>query len=89
MARFVMDEAEMASMAERQPNVDGMFELGMIFSVGRDVQTDLVAAHKWFNLATISGKPEAAFYRRQVANEMTPAALGEALRAAREWLSAA
>ncbi len=89
MARFVMAEAEMASMAERQPNVDGMFELGMIYSVGRDVGTDLVAAHKWFNLAAMSGKPEAALYRQQVAGEMTPAALAEALRAAREWLSAA
>lgn len=86
MARFEM--AEMASMAEVQPNGDSLFELGMIYSTGRHVGTDLVAAHKWFNLAASRGKSEAIYYRQQVADEMTPAALAKALRAAREWLDA-
>jgi len=88
MARFEMASADMASMAEIQPNADGLFDLGMIYSTGRDVGADLVAAHKWFNLAAARGKSEAIQYRQQVADEMTPAALAEALRAAREWLSA-
>jgi uncharacterized protein len=88
MARFEMAAAEMASMAELQPNGDSLFELGMIYSTGRDVGADLVAAHKWFNLAALRGKAEAIYYRQQVAEEMTAAALGEALRAAREWLDA-
>lgn len=87
MARFEMAAAEMASMAERQPNGDSLFELGMIYATGRDVGTDLVAAHKWFNLAALRGKPEAIQYRQQIADEMTPTALSEALREAREWLS--
>jgi uncharacterized protein len=86
MARFEM--AAMASMAERQPNGDGLFELGMIYSTGRDVGTDLVAAHKWFNLAALKGNSEAVYYRQQVANEMSPAAVAEALREARAWLGA-
>jgi uncharacterized protein len=80
--------AAMASMAERQPNGDGLFELGMIYSTGRDVGTDLVAAHKWFNLAALKGNSEAVYYRQQVANEMSPAAVAEALREARAWLGA-
>ena len=86
MARFEMAGAEMASMAELQPNGDSLFELGMIYSTGRDVGTDLVAAHKWFNLAALRGKREAIYYRQQVADEMSPAAVAKAQRAAREWL---
>jgi TPR repeat protein len=86
MARFEM--AETASMAECQPNGDGLFELGMIYSSGREVGTDLVAAHKWFNLAALRGNSEAIYYRRQIADEMSPAAIAEALRAARKWLDA-
>lgn len=89
MARFEMAGAEMASMAERLPNGDSMFELGMIYSTGRDVAADLVAAHKWFNLAAMRGKSEATYYRQQVAGEMTSAAIAEAQRAARSWLSTA
>mgnify|MGYP000044192824 CR=1 FL=1 len=87
MARFEMAGTELASMAEMQPNGESMFELGMIYATGRDVSADLVAAHKWFNLAATRGKSEAIYYRQQIADEMTPAALSEALREAREWLS--
>jgi TPR repeat protein len=86
MARFEM--AAMGSMAERQPNGESLFDLGMIYSTGRDVGTDLVAAHKWFNLAALRGNAEAIYYRQQVADEMSPAAIAEAQRAARDWLGA-
>ena len=81
-----MAQFEMVSTAAAQPNSEHLFELGMIYSTGRDVGTDLVAAHKWFNLAALQGKSEAVHYRQQIADEMTPAALSEALREAREWL---
>ena len=86
MARFEMAGAEMASMSERQPSGENLFELGLIYATGREVATDLVAAHKWFNLAAIRGNSEAAFYRQEVAREMPPSAVAEALRSAREWL---
>jgi uncharacterized protein len=86
MARFEMAGAEMALMAERQPNEENLFELGMIYSTGREVAADLVAAHKWFNLAAMRGNSEAAHYRQEVAREMSPSAVAQALRAAREWL---
>jgi len=88
MARFEMAGAELALMAERQPSGDNLFELGLLYSTGREVATDLIAAHKWFNLAAIRGYSEAARYRQEVAREMSQLAVAEALRAAREWLQA-
>jgi TPR repeat protein len=86
MARFEMAGADLAMMAERQPNGENLFELGMIYSTGREVAADLIAAHKWFNLAALQGNSEAAYYRQEVAREMSPSSVAEALRAAREWL---
>lgn len=87
MARLEMGGAELAQMAEVQPNAEGLFELGMLYATGADeVQTDLVAAHKWFNLAAIRGNPEAAWHRQEIAREMSAPAIAEAQRAAREWL---
>jgi len=86
MARFEMAGAEMASMAELQPNGENLFELGIIYSTGREVAADLVAAHKWFNLAAMRGNAEAVLHRQELAREMSPLAVAEALRAAREWL---
>ena len=87
MARLEMAGADMASMAEMQPSSESLFELGLIYATGREVATDLIVVHKWFNLAAIRGNSEAAHYRQEVAREMSPMALAEALRAAREWLS--
>jgi len=87
MARFE-GGAAIASMAESRPNVEDFFDLGLIYSTGREVATDLIAAHKWFNLAAVRGNPEAAQYRQEVAREMNPVEIAEAQRAAREWLRA-
>ena len=86
MARYEMGGAEMASMAEAKPSFENFFDLGIIYSAGREVATDLIAAHKWFNLAAVKGNREAAAYRQEVAREMSPAEVAEAQRAAREWL---
>jgi hypothetical protein len=67
---------------------DEMFELGMIFSSGREGPADLIAAHKWFNLAAMKGHAEAVRLRREIANEMTDSEIGQAQRAARDWLKA-
>jgi TPR repeat protein len=80
--------AELASMAEAKPTPENFFELGIIYSAGQEVDVDLVAAHKWFNIAAARGYDEAAHYRQEVAREMTAIAIAEAQRAAREWLRA-
>jgi TPR repeat protein len=86
MARFEMSGAEMASMAGNQPTSDMLFELGIVHATGRDGRTDLVSAHKWFNLAAARGSHEAAQHRTEIALQMSRAEIAEAQRAAREWI---
>jgi TPR repeat protein len=78
----------LAVCAETPVSADEMFELGMIYSSGRGVPADLVVAHKWFNLAAMKGNAEAARLRREIAAEMLDAEIGQAQRAARDWLKA-
>ena len=40
-----------------------LFQLGMMYCLGREVEQDYVAAHKWFNIAALRGSPEARQYR--------------------------
>ena len=70
MARFEMGSPEMGGMAEMQPNAEGLFNLGIVYATGLDGDPDLVAAHKWFNLAALRGNPEAAYHRQQLAGRL-------------------
>jgi uncharacterized protein len=86
MARFEILDSTMAPLGEGPAAGDVLFELGMMYSVGRDVPVDLVAAHKWFNLAAMKGNADAVRLRREVADQMSDAEIGAAQRAARDWL---
>jgi TPR repeat protein len=88
MARFEMSDAGATGLGEAPASADAFFELGMTYSNGRSVPADLVSAHKWFNLAAMKGHAEAARLRREVAAEMTDSEIGQAQRAARDWLKA-
>lgn len=77
-----------ALCAATPSSAEEMFELGMIYSSGREVAVDLVTAHQWFNLAAMKGNEEAARLRREVAAEMLDLQIGQAQRAARAWLKA-
>ncbi len=87
MARFEMPEGA-AGIAEAPMTSDMMFELGMMYASGRSVPPDLVAAHKWFNIAAMQGHADAARLRREVAAEMSDGDIGRAQRAARDWIKA-
>lgn len=64
------------------------FDLGVIFSTGgHSVASDLIEAHKWFNLAAASGHQEAAWCRADISEEMTAREIAEAQRRARQWLA--
>jgi TPR repeat protein len=86
MARFEMLNADSAPLGEGPAASDMLFELGMMYSVGRDVPVDLISAHKWFNLAAVKGNTEAIRLRREIANQMSDAEIAVAQRAARDWL---
>jgi uncharacterized protein len=84
-----MGRTEIAAMENGgigEASGDMFFRLGMMYSIGSDVPTDYVSAHKWFNLAAMRGNEEAARLRREIAVEMTEAEIATAQRAARDWL---
>ena len=86
MARFEVLDHDSATMGG-EARADTLCEMGLRHATGRDGRIDLVAAHKWFNIAAIKGSDRAAELRGDVAAMMTKAQLAEALRAAREWMT--
>ena len=68
-------------------STDALFELGVTYSTGRGgVPVDLIEAHKWFNLAALSGCTRGQQCRAEIAIEMTAREIAEAQRQARSWL---
>jgi TPR repeat protein len=86
MARFEIPDGNLAPLGEGRASGDMLFELGMMYSIGRDVPVDLVSAHKWFNLAAVKGNLEAVRLRREIADQMSEGEIAAAQRAARDWL---
>jgi uncharacterized protein len=86
MARFEILDSNVAPLGEGPVSSDMLFELGLMYSVGRDVPVDLVAAHKWFNLSAVKGNAEAIRLRREIAYQMSETEIATAQRAARDWL---
>ena len=73
-------------LANSDTSADALYELAMTHASGRSAPADLVSAHKWFNIAAMKGHADAARMRREIAAEMTDAEIGQAQRAARDWL---
>jgi TPR repeat protein len=67
---------------------DALFERGLYWASGRSGVVNLVAAHKWFNLAAVKGHREAVALRREVAELMNEIEIAAAQREARSWLTA-
>ena len=66
---------------------DTLFDRGMHWSSGRSGIVDLVAAHKWFNLAALKGRVDAIAMRREIAEMMSDVEIATAQREARAWVS--
>jgi uncharacterized protein len=62
-------------------------QLGIVCSTGASGAADMVAAHKWFNIAAMLGNSEAALLRREIAAEMSEPDIAAAQRAARDWVT--
>ena len=83
-ANFLI-ESRMVDAA--QGDIDAYFELGIAYSSGSGgVDVDLVEAHKWFNLAAVSGCERGQECRAEIAEDMTAREIAEAQRQARSWL---
>ena len=88
MARFEIVDVDRALLGKAPAAADTFYELGMMYSVGRSVSVDFVAAHKWFNLAAMRGSSDAGRLRRELADQMSESEIAQAQRAARAWLQA-
>jgi uncharacterized protein len=88
MARFEILDSKTAPLGEGPAAGDVLFELGMMYSIGREMPVDLITAHKWFNLAAVKGNSEAIRLRREIADQMSESEIAVAQRAARDWLHA-
>jgi uncharacterized protein len=67
---------------------DVLFERGLYWASGRSGVVNLVAAHKWFNLAALKGRAHAVRLRREVAEMMSEVEIATAQRQARAWMTA-
>jgi len=86
MARFEIRDIETAAMGG-EARADVFCNLGLIYATGRGCDVDVVAAHKWLNIAAIKGSERAASLRADLTRNMSKADLAAALRAAREWMT--
>lgn len=86
MAHFDAHEADMAAMSgETQADVFRI--IGLMYATGRGCDQNLVAAHKWLNIAAIRGCDRSVDLRANLAATMSKQQLAEALRDAREWMT--
>jgi TPR repeat protein len=83
-----MDDMEIPGGMPDPKDAEDCFALGMNFSSGAGMAVDLVQAHMWFNIAALRGHPDGAQLRREIAEQMADAEIGNAQRAARDWLKA-
>jgi uncharacterized protein len=81
---YIDQDTAIAVHATAIPDV--LFERGLYWASGRSGVVNLVAAHKWFNLAAVKGRSDAIQMRREVAEQMTEAEISAAQREARDWM---
>ncbi|TVR10156.1 MAG: sel1 repeat family protein [Salinarimonadaceae bacterium] len=87
MARMDVGSADVSGFASSLDSGEAYFELGLMYAAGRQVELDLVAAHKWLNVAVFKGCFEAAARRAELAAEMSADEVKAALREARLFLT--
>ena len=65
---------------------EDLYRVGLAYSEGVGTDKDLVAAHKWFNLAVLKGSDDAKICRSEIADMLDKEDVKSALSAARAWL---
>jgi uncharacterized protein len=81
-------DLDAATPVEASAIPDVLFERGLYWASGRSGVVNLVAAHKWFNLAALKGRADAIPLRREVAEMMSEVEIASAQREARAWITA-
>jgi uncharacterized protein len=81
-------DLDLAMPVEASAIRDVLFERGLYWASGRSGVVNLVAAHKWFNLAALKGRADAIQMRREIAELMSGEEIAIAQREARDWMMA-
>jgi uncharacterized protein len=81
-------DLDTAAPVEASAVPDVLFERGLYWASGRSGVVNLIAAHKWFNLAALKGRTDAIPLRREVAAIMSGVEIAMAQREARVWMTA-
>ena len=81
-------DQDTATLVQASAIPDVLFERGLYWASGRSGVVNLVAAHKWFNLAALKGRADAIALRREVAEMMSEVEIAMAQREARAWMTA-
>ena len=79
-------DLDTATQVDASAIPDVLFERGLYWASGRSGVVNLVAAHKWFNLAAVKGRADAIQMRREVAEMMSEVEIAMAQREARAWM---
>ena len=79
------DVFEQYLVSAEQGDGDAQTTLGLLYGKGLGVARDLIAAHKWFSIASDQDAENAAIYRNLVAKLMSPTEVSKAKVLAREW----
>jgi len=80
---YIADRLKQAECGTKE----ALYDLGLLYSIGQGVVQDYIEAHKWFNLAAISGMKSAQIDRAEIAEDMSNSEISTAQRMAREWLA--
>ena len=80
-------DLDAATPVEATAIPDVLFERGLYWASGRSGVVNLVAAHKWFNLAALKGRTDAITMRREIAEMMADVEIATAQREARAWMT--
>jgi len=80
-------DQEAATPVDATALSDVLFQRGLYWASGRSGIVNLVAAHKWFNLAALKGRSDAIDMRREVAELMSDIEIATAQREARAWMT--
>jgi len=86
MACNDIDSLAQCERDAKEGRAEALYALGLAYSTGQGVAVDIVAAHKWFNLAAMRGVESAKRWRNQLASEMNVRQIAEAQKLAREWI---
>lgn len=88
MARLELISHDVQGSTAHGGTADALYQLGLMYCAGRDVDINLIEAHKWFNLAALRGNEDAKRYRLEIAREMSKTEISCAQKLAREWIAA-